>query len=168
MGRPPWANPEQTAFLESYLPGLELAKKRHGLTTEYTRIARVFLIQWPARPTAEEQDKFKDPQQLQIAAENRRKKVFYGPVQFYELFLITFASKYMIGTKPVARPGPSLNSRMYWIFQARIHGNHSHTSSITPTRSVSTGQRILRFVRRSETYGIVEMKNRSSISYLPL
>lgn len=72
MGRPPWATPEQTAFLESFVPGLDLAKKTHGLQTEYQRIARDFIQKWPTEPTTEEQKLPDDPQ---VHANARRGRV---------------------------------------------------------------------------------------------
>jgi len=48
MGRPTWATKEQAAFLDTFIPGLENAKKTHSLQVEYSRIAREFLRKWPA------------------------------------------------------------------------------------------------------------------------
>lgn len=48
MGRPPWATPEQTAFLESHVPKLEEEKHNHGLTAFYARVTKEFVRRWPS------------------------------------------------------------------------------------------------------------------------
>ena len=43
MGRPPWATPEQTKYLESFLPNLDREKEGNGLTAHYDYISSEFL-----------------------------------------------------------------------------------------------------------------------------
>ena len=75
MGRPPWATPEQTEFLGSFLQNLDREKEGNGLKQYYQRISSQFLEKWPAEPTNEERKAVSDPQKLQELAEARRTKV---------------------------------------------------------------------------------------------
>ena len=75
MGRPPWATPEQTAFLEGFLQNQDREKKGNGLKVYWDRISLEFLKQWPAEPTNDDQKNTNDPQELQRLAEARRTRV---------------------------------------------------------------------------------------------
>ena len=166
MGRPSWATDEQLVFLESRLLGLDLAKKTHSLASEYKIIAQDFMKTWPTKPTNEEREAVSDPQQLQATADVRRARVSHCSAgHCYPNFLTIFASKYRIGTKPAERPAPRFSPRNYWISQAGIRENQSHTSYTTPTQSATTSRKILHFAKWSETFGNVEKKSRSSINY---
>jgi len=48
MGRPPWATPEQTSFLEEFLPRLEQEKHNLGLKPFYAQITKQFIERWPS------------------------------------------------------------------------------------------------------------------------
>lgn len=50
MGRPPWATPEQTEFLESKVPSLEKEKQNYGLKPFYVQVTKEFLKRWPSIP----------------------------------------------------------------------------------------------------------------------
>jgi len=89
MGRPPWASEEQIVFLESRLEGLELAKKTHGLNTEYAIIAGAFLERWPAKPSDKDREETSDPQKLQTLAGDRRRKVSHRSIHFSKSILTT-------------------------------------------------------------------------------
>ena len=75
MGQPPWATPEQTEFLGSFLQNLDCKKEGNGLKQYYQRISSQFLKKWPAEPTNEEQKAVSDPQKLQELVEAQRMKV---------------------------------------------------------------------------------------------
>ena len=75
MGRPPWATPEQTEYLESFLPNLDREKEGNGLTAHYDYISSEFLKKWPAEPTNEDRKDTSDLRKPQQLAEARRKKV---------------------------------------------------------------------------------------------
>jgi len=64
MGRRPWTTKEQAAFLESYIPGLENAKKTCGLQVEYARISRKFLERWPAVAASVGEESASDGEEL--------------------------------------------------------------------------------------------------------
>ena len=46
MGRQTWCTPEQTAFLEAYLPKLDAEKDNNGLTPFYESITAEFIKRW--------------------------------------------------------------------------------------------------------------------------
>lgn len=75
MGRPHWGTDEQVAFLETFVPGLDLAKVTCTLKVEYERISMEFMKKWPTKPSAEEMASEKDPQKLQVLIDNRRRSV---------------------------------------------------------------------------------------------
>lgn len=81
MGRRPWATPEQTKFLQDYLPHLEKEKGDCTLTDVYAKVAAKFIEKWPSPlPLG---DEFKDytPDQLKAEAD-----IFRGRVSFHVRF----------------------------------------------------------------------------------
>jgi len=75
MGRPNWGTAEQVAYLESFVPNLDIAKATCSLETEYERVYGLFVLKWPTKPTVEEQEKESDLNKLQATAEKRRRSV---------------------------------------------------------------------------------------------
>ena len=63
MGRPPWATPEQTQFLDSCMPHLEQAKNGNGLKDFYDCTTHDFLQKWPVKPTGEDSQALVDQPQ---------------------------------------------------------------------------------------------------------
>ena len=68
MGRPPWATPEQTAFLKGFLPDLDCKKMGNGLKVFYDCVTRDFLARWPAEPSSEDQKETNDELKLKELA----------------------------------------------------------------------------------------------------
>ena len=88
MGRPRWSTPDQDTYLESFLSGLDHAKVTTGLEVEYARIAALFIVKWPAKPTVKHQRMTSDPEVLQELAAAAQKAV--SP--FFGAFTGTFSS----------------------------------------------------------------------------
>ena len=75
MGRPPWATPEQTAFLESFLPRLDAEKANHGLKAFYIVTARKFIDRWASPLDPNDNDGTKTLEELKAKADDRRQRV---------------------------------------------------------------------------------------------
>jgi hypothetical protein len=75
MGRNPWATPEQTAFLESFLDQLEKEKSGNSLKPFYEGIALDFLKRWKSPPPPKLDPSIDDPEKIQVLADEYRKNV---------------------------------------------------------------------------------------------
>jgi hypothetical protein len=77
-GRPPWATPEQSEFLQSFMKDMDTEKKKYGGLTQYYGIITVeFYEKWPTEATTEERKQASDPQAIQKLADARRASVSY-------------------------------------------------------------------------------------------
>ena len=74
-----WATPQQTSFLQGFLPNLDQEKRGHGLNTYYARISDQFLEKWPVTPSDQERELAKDEQEALAFAVTRRTNVSLNP-----------------------------------------------------------------------------------------
>ena len=108
MGRRPWATPNQTEFLESYIPNLDHEKQKEGgLKNYYERISLDFLEKWPAKPTDEDREETNNELELQALANAQRTRVSVDFVLLYKQSLTRIASKYTSGLKGAISKSPN-------------------------------------------------------------
>ena len=74
-----WATPQQTTFLQGFLPNLDQEKRGHGLNTYYARISDQFFEKWPVTPTDQDRELAKDKQEALALAVTRQKHVSLNP-----------------------------------------------------------------------------------------
>jgi hypothetical protein len=116
MGHPPWATPEQTVFLESFLPTLDEEKHTHSLTATYARVTREFISQWSSPILQIPEKRLAEWLEPKAYADEWR-----GAVSQYVCVLCEFAltvsgiSKLLNGLKSIANALPPLPNRISFL-----------------------------------------------------
>lgn len=107
VGRPPWATPEQSKYLEEHLPSLDDIKAKNGLTQLYARVTRDFSEIWKPPIVEKDRTNAKDADDLKKLAYDRRGRVsqlfFHPPRTSTDCY---YDSKSLNGTKNTAKPPP--------------------------------------------------------------
>ena len=98
-GRPPWATPEQTEFLQDNLSKLDERRGGQQLKEAYRTIAQDFLKKWPAEPSTKDRKSTDNESEHQRLAAQRRTDVSSNLRFFYKQALIGIASKSKSGSK---------------------------------------------------------------------
>ena len=75
MGRNPWATPEQTKFLESFVDQLEKAKTGTGLTVFYEGVAVEFIKRWESPRPPKMDANLDDPEKVKELSDKYRTTV---------------------------------------------------------------------------------------------